>query len=79
MKFKCPQCGSGRLEEIILGVVQATEIINITDDDGSPCIDYGEITLDDGHVSQYQCLKCGFHIAEDEEDLLDYLKEREML
>lgn len=79
MNFVCPRCESHRLEEILLGVVQATEVDNITDHNGDPCIEYGEISLDDGHVSHFQCLKCGEHIADDEEDLLEWLKERNML
>ena len=79
MKFKCPQCGSGRIEEVLIGVVQYTEVQNITDEDGSPSIEYGDHLNEKGNVSCFQCLKCGEHIADDEEDLLAYLKEKEML
>jgi len=79
MKFKCPECGDDRIEEVLLGVVQYTEVQNVTDEDGNPSIKYGEHSLDAGEVSHFQCLHCGEHIADDEEDLLAYLKENDML
>lgn len=79
MKFKCPECGETRLEEVLVDVVQYTEILDIAEEDGLPIVNYGDHMLDGGEVTHFQCLKCGEHIADTEAELLDYLKERDML
>lgn len=79
MNFVCPTCQSGRLEEIVVDVIQATEVEDVKDEDGCPSIEYGDHINDGGEVSRFQCFKCGEHIADNEDDLLVYLKERNML
>ena len=79
MNFECPRCGSHRIEEILIDVVQATEVTEVKDEDGFAVLDYGDHTLDGGEVQGFQCLRCGEHIAKDQEELLRYLKERNML
>ena len=70
------------LEEILEEVVQSTTILDI-DEEG--CIDYGDHSLDAGEVDRYQCVGCGFvlkindDIVCDEDGLVAWLKEREMM
>lgn len=74
-QFTCPQCGSHRLEEIMIDVVQASEIVEVNSD-GS--LSYGDSTPDGaicGEVQRYQCLNCGLELPCDpnSESLAEYL------
>jgi len=63
--FKCPKCGSKKIEEIMVGITVATEIYSIAlMDDGH--VDYmqGDQINEDGHVDRYQCGVCGFTIVD---------------
>lgn len=60
--FVCT-CGSKKVEEIVFGVVQSSEI-EITDDG---YLEYGEVSYDGGGEdgdTRYQCKECG-HVISD--------------
>ena len=76
--FKCSECGSGVLEEILFNVVQTSTIQVI--EDGA--VDYVEnsIITEEGEVSRYQCSECGEVVKDkngctidDPEELFDHL------
>jgi len=67
LQFTCPNCKNHNLEEIMSNVSVASEISTIRDDGD---IDYGEQTNEDGSVSQYQCMSCGYIIGQDEKELI---------
>jgi phage FluMu protein Com len=79
MKFKCPRCEDSRFEEVLAGVTQYTEVQNIYEEDGEVNLDYGDHMLEDGEVSHFQCFKCGHILADNEKEMLAYLKENDML
>ena len=59
IEFNCPTCGSNRLEEVMVGVIVATEISDIVLEDGEADCVFGEQTNEDGEVDHYQCADCG--------------------
>ncbi len=64
--FKCPKCGSDKIEEILDDITVATGISNVKIfDDGRIEYDNGEQTNEGGHVDRYQCGDCGFTIVDD--------------
>ena len=75
MKFTCIECGGHRLEEVMLGVVVASKVNDITIEDGEIFIEYGEQTNDGGHDESYQCQDCGKVIAESQEDLILFFED----
>jgi rubredoxin len=74
-KFLCPHCKGHRVEEVVTDAAVVSEIA-IIHEDGE--LDYGEQTTDDGYVSQYQCMNCGFIVGENEDgpitDQLDFVE-----
>jgi len=64
--FRCPKCGCKRLEEILVNVVQVTEVSHVVDGE----IDYSNYSLDGGHVDCYQCMDCEHKIATTMEGLV---------
>jgi len=64
LKFTCPNCKNHRLEEIMVDVVVSSEIAVINEDGD---ITYGEQTNEDGEVSQYQCIGCGYIVGQESE------------
>ena len=70
-KWKCPSCGDHHIEEVMIDVVVASEIIHVPED----CTDlsYGEQTNEDGEVECYQCMSCGRLIAKTPEALVEAL------
>jgi len=56
-EFTCPDCHEHRLEEVMINVTVSSEVNSISEDG---CIEYGEQTNDDGEVSHYQCVNCGY-------------------
>lgn len=78
--FICPKCQETRIEEVVSDAVVTSEIV-IIHEDGE--LDYGDQIVDDGLVSRYQCLNCGFVIGGNEEgdssikdqlELVDWIK-----
>jgi predicted RNA-binding Zn-ribbon protein involved in translation (DUF1610 family) len=61
VKFKCPDCGGHRIEEIMSDVTVASEITCIPEGGD---LDYGEQTSDGGVVERYQCMHCGFVVPD---------------
>ena len=59
--FKCPECGSHRLEEVMT-CVQVTTFVTLILENGD--CEYGKQTNDDGEIERYQCVDCGFVIPE---------------
>ena len=70
--FKCPDCGSHRIEEIMADVTVASEITCIVEGGD---LEYGEQTNDGGVIDRYQCIHCGFVIPDctDAEELFTAL------
>jgi len=65
--FTCKECGGHRLHEVMTCVDQFTEIIDIdVCDDGTPCLSYGEHSLDGGEVKGYECLTCFAEVSKEE-------------
>jgi len=67
--FKCPKCGSNRVEEVMTGVTQASEVVDVEPFDnpkGFLC-QYGYATYDgeDPMEIRYQCLNCGHPVSEE--------------
>jgi len=65
--FKCPKCGSNRVEEVMPGITQASEIIDVFIEDGNLICEYGAASYSGGDPSDiyYQCLECGEGISEE--------------
>ncbi len=70
--FKCPQCGAHRLEEVMLDVTVASQVISCGE--GGDC-DYGPQSNEDGEVDRYQCLDCGWIVPDvnDTQQLFEWL------
>ena len=83
MNFKCPNCNSSRLEEVMRDVVVSSEVLKVRSEGD---ILYGNQSNEDGVVDCYQCMNCG-EILKDEydmninhfEELHAWLKKRNML
>ena len=83
-RFKCPECGDNRLEEVTVNVTQYTEIVDVwvegEDNEAgealSVVVDYGDSTTDGGETVQYQCLRCGWVLpgVTTDTELYRYLK-----
>jgi DNA-directed RNA polymerase subunit RPC12/RpoP len=71
--FTCPQCGSHKLDEVMIGVIQTTDITAVERTSEGLACDYGDCTLDGGTVAHYQCGQCGHEIASDEDELAEIL------
>ena len=56
MNFKCPKCGSNRLEEIIVNVTQSSEIAGVDEND---LLFYRDTSTDGGDLDRFQCAECG--------------------
>ena len=76
LKFKCTSCGFDKIEEVMHGVDLYTTIDSIKMVDGELKFEYGKKSVEDGFVGAYQCISCGELVADEEEGLLDYLKEQ---
>lgn len=81
ISFKCPKCGCNEIEEIMGGVVVASEV---KEDacylgDGEIELEYGEQTNTDGEVERYQCKNCGFLISDTNTVLLCFLIDNDMI
>ena len=83
LKFKCPNCGETVLEEVMVNVIQSSSIGCIEElEDGSCALDYDNTSNDDGEVSRYQCMRCGYILKNKEyhcnintpEELVEWLK-----
>ncbi len=79
IEFTCPECGSHKIEEIMVDMIVASECSLgypavdpgcVVDPDGYE-IQYGDQTNQGGHVERYQCGNCGFTIVDDSSDHAD--------
>jgi len=61
LKFTCPNCKNHRLEEVMTNVT-LTSVISKIDADGDH--EYDKAINEDGEISQYQCVHCGYIIGE---------------
>ena len=70
-KWKCPNCGESRIEEILINAVVASEVTDVPGD----CLDlfYGKQTTEDGEVERYQCMTCGHVIASSSKEVVETL------
>ena len=78
INFTCPECGRSKLEEVMVGVTVASEVLDV-DEDGN--VEYGKQTNEDGEVLHYICAYCGLGIpgVHDGEKLREHLQARGML
>jgi len=78
INFICPECGRAKLEEVMVDVTVASEVLDV-DEDGN--VEYGEQTNEDGEVLHYICAYCGLGIpgVHDGETLREYLQAHGML
>jgi hypothetical protein len=78
INFICPECGRAKLEEVMVDVTVASEVLDV-DEDGN--VEYGEQTNEDGEVLHYICAHCGLGIpgVHDGEALREYLHTHKML
>ena len=80
IKFKCPKCGCKVIEEVQTNVTVASVVGNDVCFDGRNLeLCYGAQTNTDGEVDRYQCDNCGHVIAQDNLELLAYLRKRKMI
>lgn len=70
INWECPHCNSNRLEEVLVNVVQSSEITDISSEG---YLDYGNFSTEGGELERYQCLDCGFIVAHTTEELLKIL------
>jgi rubredoxin len=63
LQFTCPTCKNHRLEEVMSGVTVVSEIAEISEEGDHT---YGEQTNEEGVVSQYQCIHCGYILGQKE-------------
>lgn len=79
LTFTCPKCGEHRIEEIMVSITVASDVLLDQNPDGSdPGWDYGEQTNDDsdsGHVDRYQCKGCGWTILNDTPEYEDHTED----
>lgn len=71
--FTCPQCGSHKLDEVMIAVIQTTEITTVEQTEEGLACDYGDCTHDGGEVAHYQCGHCGHIVATSEQELAQIL------
>jgi hypothetical protein len=64
MNYLCPNCGGTRLEEIMTGVTQSSEITDVGEG-GDISYNLETSAGDSGEVSRYQCINCGNHVQDD--------------
>jgi hypothetical protein len=57
--FKCPRCGAPRLEEIMVGAIVSSEVIEVSENGE---VGYGEQETNEGEVDHYQCTDCGWEL-----------------
>jgi hypothetical protein len=66
MEWKCKTCGGDRIEEVLGGVTQSTEVLYIEKDEND-CImfEYGNCSTDGGDMDSiyFQCMGCGEEVA----------------
>lgn len=69
--FNCPNCGKHRLEEVMDNVTVSSTIITISaEPDEVADLVYGNQSNDDGEVSRYQCVDCGYTLkGRDDRDI----------
>ena len=74
IRFHCPKCGHDTAEEVLMDAVVYTEVTGISEE----CIDltYGDYEINDGHVSYYQCAKCGWAVpgVDNADDMYAWIK-----
>jgi len=59
IEFKCPECGSDGLEEVMVNVTSTSFVNDIEIEDGVINCDYDNVEVEDGEVDHYQCVDCG--------------------
>lgn len=78
INFTCCKCGGRKLEEVMVDVTVASQVIDV-DEDGN--VEYGEQTNEDGEVLYYICACCGWKVprVRNGESLRKYLQTHGML
>lgn len=74
--FTCPDCGGKRLEEVMEGVVQSSEVVAVAFTEGGLACEYGLVSHDGGEVVRYQCVDCGRFLGGCEEELGELMRGR---
>jgi DNA-directed RNA polymerase subunit RPC12/RpoP len=63
MDYLCENCGGTRLEEIMTGVTQSSEITDVGEG-GDISYNLETSAGDSGEVDRYQCIDCGNHVRD---------------
>jgi transcription elongation factor Elf1 len=74
--FTCPHCGAHKLEEVLVDVMQTSEVTSLELVDGMLACDYGAVTHDGGLVDHYRCVHCDKVIAGSEDELIEFLSKK---
>lgn len=64
MNFICPNCKGTRLEEVMIKVIQTTEITDIGEC-GDISYNWPQQSCEDGEVESYQCADCGDQVKDE--------------
>lgn len=73
VEFKCPECGSKYLEEVMTNITQSSWLTDLEVEDGIANCDYVISDMWDGDIARYQCWKCG-HVLKIKNDEVNTLE-----
>jgi len=81
VRFKCPQCGIGRLQEVTTNVIEYTIVTGVTESDDIVAMEYGDVSHENyGDFDYYSCTHCDYELPPATSvELFDWLKENNML
>jgi ribosomal protein S27E len=69
LNFKCSQCPSIQLEEVLESAIVSTTILAIKD---GFCDEYdSETVVHDGHIARFQCSVCGYIIRNSDGEIVN--------
>ena len=77
MNFKCPACNCNKLETAFLGFRAFTFVLDVSAETGIK-YDTPRLFETEDKRGAYQCFGCGYVIATDEDELIDYLQKNNM-
>jgi len=76
-KFKCPECGWEQLEAVFNGFYSVLMLGGLDDRGGSiEGRDGHTLEEHEGELAYYQCWNCGLVIAQDDDELKEWLEKK---